>query len=81
MFRRPANVGFRPFLQFGTPHAIPAAWTGTVPDPPQEGKFEMHNVNSVASRVAAFVSAGAITALMLFAYFTPVASAPIGLIA
>lgn len=41
----------------------------------------MHNVNSFASRVAAFVSAGAITALMLFAYFTPVASAPIGLIA
>jgi hypothetical protein len=41
----------------------------------------MSNVNSFASKVAAMSSAAAITALMLFAYFAPVASAPIGLIA
>jgi hypothetical protein len=42
---------------------------------------EMHNVNSIASRVAALIGASAITTLMLFAYFTPAASAPIGLLA
>lgn len=41
----------------------------------------MQNVNSFASRVAAFASAGMITALMMFAYFAPISSAPIGLIA
>lgn len=41
----------------------------------------MSNVNSFASRAAAMMSAGAITALMLFAYFAPVASAPIGIVA
>jgi hypothetical protein len=42
---------------------------------------EMHNVNSIASRVAALIGASAITTLMLFAYFTPAASTPIGLLA
>ena len=41
----------------------------------------MQNVNSLVSRLAAFASAGAITALLLFVYFAPVSSAPIGLIA
>jgi hypothetical protein len=41
----------------------------------------MHNVNSFASRMAALTSATAITALMLFAYFTPAASAAIGMVA
>jgi hypothetical protein len=41
----------------------------------------MQNVNSFASRFAAMSSAAAITALMLFCYFTPAASAPLGLIA
>jgi hypothetical protein len=52
-----------------------------VPDRTQEGNFEMSNVNSFASRVAAMSSAAAITALMVFAYFAPIASAPIGLVA
>ena len=41
----------------------------------------MQNVNSIGSRVAAMFGASAITALMLFAYFTPASSAAIGLIA
>jgi hypothetical protein len=47
----------------------------------EEGNFEMQNVNSFASRVAAFMGAGAITAMMLFCYFAPAASAPLGLVA
>jgi hypothetical protein len=52
-----------------------------VPVPNEEGNFEMQNVNSFVSRAAAFASASAITALLLFAYFAPASSAAIGLVA
>jgi len=72
---------FRRFLKLARPMQYHRHGRERFPGQDRKGNFEMQNVNSIVSRMAAFAGASTITALMLFAYFTPASSTAIGLIA